>query len=72
MRLTEIRKFFLDLFFPKKCLGCVRSDTYLCTDCFNKIEIVEYIEHKSNAYLDKIIFATSYANPLVRELIKKL
>jgi len=70
MYLTKIRKFFLDLFFPKKCLGCAKSDTYLCSDCFNQIEIVEYIEHESNAYLDKIIFATSYANPLIRELIK--
>jgi ComF family protein len=64
------KNFLLDVFFPKKCLGCGKSDTYLCSDCFNKIEIVEYIENKPNTYLDKIIFATSYANPLVRELIK--
>jgi ComF family protein len=66
----KMKNFLLDLFFPKKCLGCGKSDTYLCSDCFNKIEIVEYIEHQSSAYMDKIIFATSYANPLVRKLIK--
>lgn len=66
----KLKDFFLDLFFPKKCLGCGKSDTYLCSDCFNKIEIIEYIEHKSNTYLDKVIFVTNYVNPLVRELIK--
>jgi len=65
-----MKNFFLDLFFPKKCLGCGKSDTYLCSDCFNKIETVEYVEAESTAYLDKIIFATNYVNPLVRELIK--
>ena len=66
----NLKNFFLDLFFPKKCLGCGESDTYLCSDCFNKIETVEYIGADSTAYLDKIIFATNYANPLMRELIK--
>lgn len=68
--LTKTKNILLDLFFPKKCLNCKKSDTYLCADCFNKIEIVEYIEHESSTYLDKIIFATSYADPLIRELIK--
>ncbi len=66
----NLKNFLLDLFFPKKCLRCGKSDTYLCSDCFNKIEIVEFIKHKPTAYLNKIIFATNYANPLVRELIK--
>jgi ComF family protein len=66
----NLKKILLDLFFPKKCLGCGKSDTYLCADCFNKIEIVEFIERESNAYLNKIIFAASYANPLIRDLIK--
>jgi len=67
---VKAKNIFLDLFFPKKCLNCKQSDTYLCADCFNNIEIVDHIEHESSAYLDKIIFATSYANPLIRELIK--
>jgi len=66
----KFKNLLLDLFFPKTCLNCKRSDTYLCADCFNKIEIVDHIEHEPSAYLDKIIFATSYANPLIRELIK--
>lgn len=88
MYLTKIKKFFLDLFFPKKCLGCGKHDTYLCTDCFNKIQIIPNnscffcekiswqgkicLEHKPDVYLDRVISATEYKNPLIRDLIKNL
>lgn len=65
-----IREFILDLFFPKKCLACGRADTYLCQPCFDKIEIVPRIEQKQG-YLDKIISAVDYRNPIIQELIKK-
>jgi len=73
MWLNKVKKFFLDLFFPKKCLGCGYPDTYLCRDCFSRLaaeQIIPIIEHKKNAYLDRIISATNYANPLIRDLIK--
>ena len=28
----------LDLFFPKKCVGCKRFDTYFCQDCIRNIK----------------------------------
>jgi len=31
----------LDLFFPKKCVGCQRTGSYLCKICFSKISYVE-------------------------------
>lgn len=31
----------LDLLFPKKCVGCGRSGSYLCRVCFSKISYVE-------------------------------
>lgn len=82
----KITNFILDLFFPKKCLGCNRADTYLCQACFNKIEIINnntcfFCERitwqgkvclncaKENG-LDRIISATEYKNPLIRDLIK--
>jgi len=81
-----IKKFVLDLFFPKKCLGCNCPDTYLCRDCFNKIELSLNntcffcgkiiwqgkicIECQKENYLNKVIVATDYKNPLVRDLIK--
>jgi len=66
----KIKNFFLDLFFPKKCLVCGKSDTYLCADCFDKIEINPIVEHPNNVGLNKLISATNYTNPLIRELIK--
>jgi len=81
-----IKKFVLDLFFPKKCLGCNCPDTYLCRDCFNKIELslnntcffcgkITWqgkicLNCQKENYLDRIISATDYKNPLVRDLIK--
>lgn len=67
--LNKIKNFFLNLFFPKKCLGCNKPDTYLCQVCFSKIEININVE--KNKYLSKIITVVSYKNPLVREVIKK-
>ena len=63
----KLKKFFLDLFFPKKCLGCGCPDTYLCRDCFVKIQTTTNFICK-----DRIISAVDYANPLVRDLIKAL
>jgi ComF family protein len=64
-----IKKFLLNLFFPKKCLGCGQTDTYLCPACFNKIEIIP--KYQEQSYLDQVISATDYKNPLIQELIKK-
>jgi competence protein ComFC len=83
---NKIKKFFLDLFFPKNCLGCKQPDTYLCRDCFNKIPLAPNyscffcekitgqgricIGCKQEKYLDRVISASEYRNPLVRELIR--
>lgn len=32
---------FLDLFFPKRCVGCGRFGSYFCADCKAKIEIAQ-------------------------------
>lgn len=81
-----IKKFLLDLFFPKKCLGCSRAEVYICQPCLEKIEISQnnicpfcdrpvpntLICQKCQEYhyLDRLIWATSYSNPLIKELIK--
>jgi ComF family protein len=31
----------LDFFFPKKCFGCGKNDTYLCPECINKLNSFE-------------------------------
>lgn len=84
--LEKVKKFFLDLFFPKKCLGCGCPDTYLCRDCFSRLEIslnntcffcgkITWqgkicINCAKENGLDRLISATEYKNPLVRNLIK--
>lgn len=78
--------FLLNLFFPKKCLGCGRTDVYLCSNCFNKIELslnntcffcgkITWqgkicIKCQKENYLNRVIVATDYKNLLVRDLIK--
>lgn len=33
-----MKQFLLDLFFPKRCVGCKKFGDYICADCFSKIE----------------------------------
>ena len=40
--LDKIKKFLLDLFFPKFCLGCKKEGAYLCDDCRSILEISEF------------------------------
>jgi len=35
-----ITGFFLDLFFPKRCVGCGKADFFLCYECSTQIEII--------------------------------
>lgn len=67
-------------------MECGQADTYLCPACFNKIEILLNnecffcgkitwqgkicLECKKESYLDRVISATNYGSPLIRELIK--
>jgi len=38
----SIKKFLLDLLFPKFCLGCQKEGSYLCEDCRSLLDISEY------------------------------
>jgi len=64
--MNKIKIFLHNLFFPKKCLGCGKSDTYLCPDCFRQISL----NCQPEIYLGWIISATNYVDPLIRKLIK--
>lgn len=86
MFFQEAKIFLHNLFFPKKCLGCGKANVYICPDCFNKIEISLNntcffcgkitgqgricLGCQKENYLDRVISATIYANPLIREIIK--
>lgn len=68
--LKKIINFFLDLFFPKKCLGCNKAGTYICDSCLDKIELAQIDKQQKPANLDCLIWAVPYSNPLIKELIR--
>ncbi|MFH1610364.1 MAG: ComF family protein [Patescibacteria group bacterium] len=65
-----LKKFFLDIIYPIKCLGCKKSNIWLCEDCFNKIKISEK-RCESASFLNGLIIATDYEDELVRKIISK-
>jgi len=71
-KLTRIKNFFLDIFFPKFCFGCKKEGEYLCEDCRATLEILESQYPKCQSKkLNGLYFALLYRNPLIKELIKK-
>lgn len=79
MALEEI----LDFFYPKFCYLCKKEKTYLCPECFLKIEIAKssfcpYCGKRSfdgkicqnhKKFLNGFVSATFYENDLVKKLI---
>lgn len=63
--------FLLDLFFPKNCVGCGREETYLCEDCFKKIQI-EIRSFSGYSHLDDVWAAGGYDDPILQKLIHLL
>ncbi|KKR20134.1 MAG: Phosphoribosyltransferase [Parcubacteria group bacterium GW2011_GWE2_39_37] len=71
------RDFCFDLLFPINCLGCEKEGSWLCDDCFNKIELAgEIIESnemiKDCIHLDGLCFAVDYNDKVVARLIKTM
>lgn len=84
--ILNIKNFLLDILFPKSCFGCKKPGTYLCDRCLGKIGIENEpicffcqrpispgsicLSCQKKYYLDKLIWAISYSNPLIKKLIK--
>lgn len=82
---TKIKKFILDLFFPKSCFLCQKEGSYLCEDCLSTLDILENSfclceEPKrlpeagkcrscQNRKLNGLYFSASYQNNLIKNLI---
>jgi len=63
-------KTIFELFFPIICLGCKKPGSLICPSCFRKIPLHKKGSLKSNqTNLDKLIIATYYNNPLVKQMI---
>lgn len=85
-KINRIKDFLLDLIFPKICLGCSKEGDFLCQNCLEKIPLVENFvcpvcghlslygktceKCQKKTSLDGLINATSYENPLIKEVIK--
>lgn len=65
-----MKRFLLDLFFPKFCLGCQKEDSYLCQDCQALIDISDRV-FRQNKELSRLYFATDYENFIIKNLIQK-
>lgn len=70
--MEKIFKFFLDLFFPKFCLGCKKEGTFLCEDCFSVIEFAKEPLHFKDNILEKVYFVGEYQNPILKKFIRSL
>ena len=79
---------FIDILFPKKCLGCRQEGEWLCQNCFLKIPtnksqicIVCHSKTKqgevcknciSKSFLDGVVVISDYNNELLQEAIHSL
>ncbi|MFH1173243.1 MAG: ComF family protein [bacterium] len=66
-----IKEPFLDLLFPRQCLGCGLAETWLCDSCFSRIKIENRLL-TGYGYLDGVWAVTSFNNPLVQKAIHLL
>ncbi len=60
---------FLNLIFPKICLGCQVEGTYLCADCQAILEISDFHKKERFGALDDLYFPVLYQHPLIKKLI---
>lgn len=66
--LKKILKFILDIIFPIECVGCGKSGSFVCDNCFNKIEINK-VEPFKNDLISQVHIASSYHQNTLRQLI---
>ena len=84
---SVIKKFLLEILFPKFCFRCQREGSYLCQDCLATLDILENTfclcerpsrlpmarkcRKCSGLHLDGLYFAASYKNNLIKTLIRQ-
>ena len=66
-----IKKFLLELFFPKFCFNCQKEGSYLCEDCKSLIGVLQIHQRYSGKNLKDLYWAAPYTNPLIKNLIQK-
>ena len=70
---NSTNKKLLDLIFPRRCLGCQKINQILCERCLQSIPVFSssprHLVSNKNKCLDKLIVASDWANPLLKNLI---
>ena len=83
--LQKIKDFFLDLLFPRFCLGCQKEGDFICFDCFKLIELNKFSncficggrtlnnrvcrDCRRKTKLNGVVIASSWDNALLRQLV---
>jgi len=67
----KIKENFLELLFPRACLGCQREKSWLCQDCKAIIDISRFHQKFPNPELNDLYSATQFQGPLLKKLIHK-
>ncbi len=67
----KLKRFFLDLLFPKTCFGCQKQETYLCQDCEAILEISDIHKRLKIEQLSDLYFALEHKKPLIKTLISQ-
>jgi competence protein ComFC len=70
--LFSLKKFLLDLFFPKFCFNCKKEGSYLCEDCQSTLDVLKAHQEGQSMSDDPkdLYFAVNYHNPLIENLIR--
>ncbi|MBI5077449.1 ComF family protein [Candidatus Falkowbacteria bacterium] len=84
-RLTILWERIADYVFPRECFGCGKEGEYLCSACFDKIELVKIhcficgekpselgicLNCRAATKLDRVIVAAHYGDAVVREIVE--
>ncbi|XOB42645.1 MAG: ComF family protein [Candidatus Nealsonbacteria bacterium] len=68
---NKLKRFFLDLLFPKTCFGCQKPETYLCCDCEAILEVSDIHKKLKTEQLSDLYFALEYKKSLIKTLISQ-
>ncbi|MFA5076190.1 MAG: ComF family protein [Patescibacteria group bacterium] len=72
-KLKKYWRFFQDLLFPIYCLDCqTEGQDWLCPRCLARIKRWSGRASLSGDYLDQIVIAADYGNPVIRQAIHLL
>ena len=68
--INKVKKFLLDLLFPKFCFLCQREGDYICEDCKAALEISGFHQRIKTKYLSDLYFPCDYQKPIIKKIIQ--